>query len=407
MDNQNRSWLMPVVAICVLQALASFLSRLIPVVAPAMAAEYGWDGSSIGYLTAGNAWGALIILMVGSGMLRHLGGTRMLQLVLLLGSFSMGLFLTPSLALALVACFAMGMSTGVASPAGSEVLQRFSPPGMRNLIFSIKQAGVPLGGMLAGLLVPAVVALAGWRAALLVCGVLVAAPVLLTWRLGPAIDGRETGEPEASTAPTTEPRFKRTLRSIAAPMASLRQNSSLMKMAIVGSLFAISQSVWFTFSVIYLVDRLDYSLALAGALYAVMQVGGVLGRVIMGWLSDRLQSARLTLTMVAIVAAVTTVLLGFTTSSWPWWSLVVLAFMAGASAASWNGVQIAEVARHSPPHLIAETSAGSASIVSIMNILAPVAIAVFVASTHRYDLAFIGAGLCTLLVLVFLPREDR
>ncbi len=396
---------MPVVAIFVLQTLAAFLSRLIPVVAPAMAAEFGWDGSSIGYLTAGNAWGALIILLVGSGVLRRLGGTRMLQLVLFLGALSMALFLAPSLALALVACFIMGMSTGVASPAGSEVLQRFSPAGMRNLIFSIKQAGVPLGGMLAGLLVPFVVLVAGWRVALLVCALLVILPTALTWRLSPRIDRRTP--PATAPAGASKPTRRGALRALSAPLASLTHSRSLMQMAIVGSLFAIAQSVWFTFSVIYLIDRLGYSLALAGAMYAVMQVGGVLGRVILGWLSDRWQSARLTLSMVAVISAITTVLLGYTTTAWPWWAVVCLAFVAGASAASWNGVQIAEVARHSPADQIAETSAGSAIIVSVMNIVAPAAIALFVAATGRYDLAFVGAGVCTLLVLVFLPREER
>ena len=38
----------------------------------------------------------------------------------------------------------------MSSPAGSEILQRFSPPPIRNLVFSIKQTGVPLGGVLAG-----------------------------------------------------------------------------------------------------------------------------------------------------------------------------------------------------------------------------------------------------------------
>lgn len=392
---------MPVVAIFALQTLASFLSRLIPIVAPAMSAEFGWDGSSIGYLTAGNALGALIILVVGSGILKRVGGTRMLQLSLLLGAVCLGLFVSPSLAVALGACFVMGISTGVASPAGSEVLQRFSPPGMRNLIFSIKQAGVPLGGMVAGLLAPLLIALAGWRIALLLCGLLVVLPTALTWRLSPAIDLRPSPAPPARPRRPSRP----SLRVLAAPLASLTHNPNLLKMAIVGSLFAVAQSCWFTFSVIYLVDRLNYSLTLAGTVFAVMQVGGVLGRIVLGWLSDQWQSATGTLTVAAIFSAATTALLGFTTSAWPLWSMIVLAFVAGATAASWNGVQIAEVARHSPPDHIAETSAGSAIIVSLMNIVAPAVIAVFVTVSGRYDLAFLGASVCSLLVLGFLPRE--
>src|SRR3546814_16657417 len=74
-------------------------------------------------------------------------------------------------------------------------------------------------------------------------------------------------------------------------------------MSIVGSLFAVSQSCWFTFTVIYLIDRLDYSLGLAGIVFAVMQMGGVIGRITLGWLSDYSHSATTSLSMAAILSA--------------------------------------------------------------------------------------------------------
>lgn len=175
----------------------------------------------------------------------------------------------------------------------------------------------------------------------------------------------------------------------------------------VGVLFAVSQTCWFTFTVIYLIDGLGYSLGQAGVVFAVMQAGGVIGRVALGWLSDHMQSATISLMTAAILSVVTTVLLGLSNTHWPLWSIVLLAFVAGCSAASWNGVQIAEVARRSPPDLISETSAGSSILVNITNMLVPAAFAAFVASTQRYDYAFYAAGLCTVLVLFVLPRDAQ
>jgi len=342
-----------------------------------------------------------MILVVGSSMLRQIGGTRSLQLALVLGTASMGLFYYPSMAVALVACFAMGMSNGAANPAGSEVLQRFSPPEMRNLMFSVKQAGVPLGGMIAGLCIPVVIALIGWRLALIVCAVIVLVPTVLTWRLSEILDVRGSAKRRrTSIVPTLH-----SLRMLSVPLASLGNNPGLLKMSIVGSLFAVSQSCWFAFTVVYLVDRLGFSLSLAGAIFAVMQVGGVVGRIALGWLSDRLGSATGSLSIAALFSAGTTILLGFTTAQWPLWSLMVLAFVAGCSAASWNGVQIAEVARRSPAHQIAETAAGASILVSLVNIVAPAAFAATVAISGRYDIAFLCAGACSLLVLFFLPRD--
>lgn len=391
---------MPVVAIFTLQTLAAFLSRLIPIIAPAMASEFGWDGSSIGYLSAANALGGVAILVAGSSLIRRVGGTRLLQISLLLGAVCMGLFLYPALGIALLACFIMGTGNGAANPAGSEVLQRFSPPGMRNLLFSIKQAGVPLGGMMAGLLVPLVITLSNWRMTLAVCALIVVLPTALTWRLSASLDQKKA--PKAEAAPSPPPWHS--LRRLSLPLASLRHNQNLFRMAVVGSLFAIPQSCWFTFTAIYLVDRLSYSLSLAGLVFAVMQVGGVIGRVALGWLADHLRSATATLSVAALFSAVTTTLLGMTSTQWPLWSVILLAFVAGCTAASWNGVQIAEVARRSPSHLITETAAGASILVSLVNVAAPTAFALAVAASGRYDLAFLCAGICALLVLVMLPR---
>ncbi|MCC2595819.1 MFS transporter [Pusillimonas sp. MFBS29] len=395
-------WLIPVTAIFVLQTTTSFVGRLIPIIAPAASNEFGWSGSSIGYLTASYSLGGLAILAGGATMLKQVGGVRTVQLTLLLGVASMALFLQPSIGLALLACFIMGLSNGAAHPAGSEVLQRFSPPEKRNLIFSIKQAGVPLGGVIAGLAIPALVLLTGWRTALFACAILIVLPTLLTWRLSLRLDETRGVKPWHFTLPGLH-----SLRAFRAPLQSLGHNPGLFRMSIVGSLFAITQSCWFTFTVIYLIDKLEFSLGLAGAVFAVMQVGGVIGRVALGWFSDYVHSATLSLSVAAILSAVTTVLLGLSTPAWPLWAIVTLAFVAGSSAASWNGVQIAEIARRSPPDQIPETAAGSSILINLINMLVPAAFAAFVAFSGRYDYAFGLVGLCTLLVLVALPRDRQ
>ncbi|MBV6303716.1 MFS transporter [Candidimonas humi] len=393
-------WLMPVTAIFTLQTISAFLSRLIPIIAPAMAVEFNWSGSSVGYLSASNSLGGLAILAAGSAVLKQIGGMRTLQLTLLLGAACMAFFLYPSIGVALAVCFMMGLSNGAANPAGSEILQRFSPPGMRNLMFSIKQAGVPLGGVIAGLLVPLLVTTTGWRTALLACALIVLLPTILTWRLSASLDIKPARKGGARPWLSLQ-----SLRALSAPLASLMLEPGLLKMSVVGSLFGVSQSCWFTFTVIYLVDELGYSLGLAGIVFAVMQAGGVIGRIVLGWLSDYLHSATTVLSIAAILSAATTALLGLTSPLWPLWAVIVLAFIAGSSAASWNGVQMAEVARRSSPQLISETAAGSSILVNLTNILAPTAFAAFIAIGGRYEQAYFCLGACTLLVLVFLPRD--
>ncbi|HEY9280248.1 MAG TPA: MFS transporter, partial [Eoetvoesiella sp.] len=265
-------WLVPITAILILQTTTSFLMRFIPIISPELSAEFGWSGSSIGYLSAVNMFGGLIVLMGGSSLMHQIGGVRALQFSLLIGAASLSLFLSPSLSIALLACCLIGMSNGTATPAGSEVLQRFSPPNKRNLVFSIKQAGVPLGGVIAGLIIPAIVAVAGWRMALLAAAGMVIIATVLTWRMSAGID-----EPQKNIK-IKRPRLS-SLRLLAVPLRSLTQGPGLLRMSVVGSLFAIAQSCWFTFTVIYLIDGLGYSLGLAGGVFAVMQAGGIVGRI--------------------------------------------------------------------------------------------------------------------------------
>ena len=119
--------------------------------------EFGWDGSWVGYLSAANVIGALFILTAGIGTIKRLGGVLALRAGLVIGAASLVLYLVPSLAVALIASIIIGLNNGAANPAGSEVLQRFTPPAHRNFVFSIKQAGVPLGGVVAGLTIPPLV----------------------------------------------------------------------------------------------------------------------------------------------------------------------------------------------------------------------------------------------------------
>src|SRR5690606_15883691 len=195
-------WLVPVAAIFVLQTTTSFLARFIPIIAPAISEEFGWSGSSIGYLTTAYSLGGLAMLAAGSNLIRQVGGLRLLHLSLFLSAAVMVFFLHPNIGLALAACFVMGLSNGTAQPAGSEVLQRFSPPSKRNLVFSIKQAGVALGGVIAGLAIPAIVFATGWRITLVVCALLVVLPTLATWRSSARYDENTNPHPWHFSRPT-------------------------------------------------------------------------------------------------------------------------------------------------------------------------------------------------------------
>jgi MFS family permease len=394
------TWIVAILVIVVLQTITATLSRLVPVISPAFMAEFGWDESWIGYLAAASVVGSLFVLTAGIGLIHRMGGVRALQAALFVGAASLVLFAVPSLFVALLASVLIGLSNGTANPVGSEVLQRFTPPAHRNFVFSIKQAGVPLGGVVAGLAIPLLVETAGWRMALLaVAGVLIAVTAL-TWPLQSRIDA-----PRDPMVAARLVSFRWT--DIVVPLRSLSRAPGLWRISWVGGLLAWPQAVWVTFAATYLVVALGHSLSVAGLVFAMMQATSVIGRVLMGWIADRVGSSTATLALASVASALSTIAFALVSADWPLWALLGLAAVGGIAVSGWNGVQIAEVARRSPPGLVGETAAGSVVLVYASNMLGPAGFAAFVALTGRFDLAFMISGAFTLICLPLLYSIDR
>src|SRR5690348_16600660 len=133
MTRSPPSWIVVIGVILVLQTVSAMHGRLVPVAGPVFTAEFGWDQAWVGYLTATATVGALFVLTSGIGLLHRLGAVCALQLSLLIGSAGLLLYLVPSIGLALIASLCIGLSSGTANPAGSEVLTRLTPKAHRNI----------------------------------------------------------------------------------------------------------------------------------------------------------------------------------------------------------------------------------------------------------------------------------
>jgi MFS family permease len=274
-------------------------------------------------------------------------------------------------------------------------------PRHRNLVFSIKQAGCPAGGVLAGLALPPVLELGGWGATLAFAVGVALLAIVAVQPLRHWIDaGRDPKQP-------LTPGAFLTLRNITTPLSIVQATPELRRLGFVGACLAVGQGCWISLLVTYLVLDLGLSLAAAGVLFAIMQITGIPGRVGLGYLADRLGSARGVLIAVAVSSAATSLLLAVTSTSWPLWSLALLAGGAGVTVSSWNGLQVAEIARHAPPHRLGEAASGATLLVFIGYVVGPAACAALVAITGRFEVAFLCAAGRHRLALAGLMRDQR
>ncbi|MGX1744756.1 MFS transporter [Bosea sp. NPDC055353] len=379
----------------------AFLSRIPPTIAPILAAERGWSDSVVGYLASLNTLGSILFLALGAPYLRALGSVRALQAGLMIGILGLALFLPSWTIAACLASLLIGVGYGPSSPAGNDVLHRTAPHGRRSMIFSIKQAGVPLGGVIAGLALPPLAAAYGWRVALLASAVFVLAIIASVQPMREALDrDRERGLKFGLGAILS-------VSNLVTPIRTLTASSTLFRLAAAGTCLALGQGIWFAYLMTYAVSKLGYSLETAGALYALMQATSVAGRVFLGWLSDHLGAPRLLLRMIGLASGATSLTLALATPEWSFPIYCIIAAIAGVTVSSWNGVQLSEIARACPPSLVREASAAATLVIFLGYVVAPSAFAMVLSLTGRFDLGLFACALSGVICFFIVPLDKR
>lgn len=396
----NADWVGPLLAMLAVQTAVSFLSRIAPTLAPTLAPRIGLPVESVGYLSALITGGSLVPLLLGLPLLRRLGSMRNLQVGLSLGVLGALLSAVPAPAALLFGSLLIGISIGPPSSAGMDVLQRFAPPRHRNLLFSVKQAGVPLGGVLAGLLMPWASQALGITAAVVIAAAIGAVTLLAVQPLRERVDAAR----ERTLA--LDWRMFLSPNNLFKPLAVLVAMPALRRMGLAGGCLGAGQSAWFAFLVTYLVVELHWTLTAAGALFALMQGVGVLGRPLAGFISDRLGDGKRVLRWAAIGSGLTTLALASCTPAWPVWVVVTLAALAGLTVASWNGVQFAEVARMAPRETLNETMTGATLLLLLAYVVGPALFSLVVAAGASFGAAFAATALVTFSALIPLARVD-
>lgn len=228
---------------------------------------------------------------------------------------------TPGPLWALVVClFGIGMFAAVMAMAGSGAVFAAFPPQRRATAMGIRQTGVTLGAGVAAALLPTLVATWGLKDVLVALGVPVTVFAVFLARVSAAI-----------RQPVHAPRG-------GAGHASTRSLVALAPIALVGTLLAAGQYDTLTYGITYLHADAALSLAAAGLVLAMAQVGGTLARIAVGMVRDRLGiDTGHAVAAVAIVGCAS--LIAFSTFPHAplaaWW---VLSFFLGVGAIGWNAL---------------------------------------------------------------------
>jgi MFS family permease len=102
------------------------------------------------------------------------------------------------------------------------------------------------------------------------------------------------------------------------------------------------------------------------------------------------------------------VIYAIVTPQWPTFALILLSALAGVTVSSWNGVQLAEVAREAPKGRVGETTSGATLVIFLGYVLGPALFAFLLAVTGGYRLPFlVTAALSCAAALALWPARSR
>ena len=394
-------WLFALGATMLMQLVASFMGQSLPVIAPLMMASTGLAPERVGNLSSLTALATVLYLMIGGVFLARMGPVRMLQLGT---AVAVTALLVASLGQAwaiFLAAFMLGLGYGPTPPAGSRMLAATAPPEHRSLIFSIKQAGAPAGGALAGLIAAPVALAYGWPAALMLAFGVGALAILVIQPLRPAFDAERNRAQGLGFGAIFSP------RAIKATIAVLKQSPLLPRVTLLSVSFAIAQGCLFSFTVTWLVEKRGFDLVLAGSVFAGMQLAGVVARILLGWVADRTGNALANLVVQGLIAGASILALALLPAEAGFWPLALICVLTGFFGASWNGISLAEVARLAPPGKVADATAGSTIFIFLGYVAGPSIFATLVSLTGSWVLPQILVAVQLLLVSALIGLTLR
>jgi len=315
-------------------------------VAPRVAAGLGLPASMIGYQVSVIYIGALASSLLGGSPVAKWGACRTSQAAMFVAAMGCVLMSVPSAAVILAGSALVGMGTGLTNPAASHLLVRFAGDRHRNLIFSIKQTGVPLGGVVAGLALPPMVLAFGWQAAPLTAGLIAIAIMAALQPLRSELDrDRDSSQP-----------FEINLFT---GITTIWKARTLKWLSLAGFAFAAVQISLTTFLVTMAVREVGLSLLEAGVLLALVQAAGAASRVVWGWVADRAGNGLGVLVLMGFLSAASALAVTQVSAAWPVSAVQVLFVFFGIMAIGWNGLIIAELSRQTSRQNVSTVTGGA------------------------------------------------
>lgn len=327
---------------------------------PNLAAETGLAERDFGFAMTFIFLGAAISSAMTGSCMRWFGSVGLQALTIVWMAGAMLVITAGTWSSTMLAAFLFGLGYGPLSPISMTIVTERTPIRNRGLFLSIRQSSQPLAGVVLGRALPPMMLAYGWQAGILATSVAVALGFVLIFSWPSLFRLRHE---RAIRAPVDiETRNRGLLRAIASRFVI---PPDLRVIWAAGVIFAITQVGLVFFTYIYMLEEVKLSPIAAGIFASNLQLAGLFGRPMFGWICDRIGRTDVVLITIALISVGASFGLVAAQATWSGWAFLGLALACGASGQGWNAVFTAAMSELVPREKLAEMNGRAFSFLSL------------------------------------------
>ncbi|MFV0281316.1 MAG: MFS transporter [Rhodoblastus sp.] len=391
---RETSHMAPLLATLAMQTLATTATFSVPTVAPAIAHDLGLPGALVGFFPALVYGVGIISSLYSPAFILRFGAVRVVQAVMAAVVAMLAVCALGTAASVAGGAALLGLAYGATAPASAHLLVPRTPVHVYNLVMSIRQAGLPIAGILAGLVMPPMTLAFGWRIALVAqIPTALALLVALEFVRRRWDADRRPGYPLFSGA-------------LAQPLRLMQENEAVRRLAIMSFVFTGAQLCFISFMTVHLTRSARFDLVSAGWSLAAYQAAALVSRPLLGYVADKhIPPVRL-LAGLGFLICLSAVLSALFTPAWPGLAIVAVCMAAGFSASGFTGLAYAEFARLGGAAGTQATGLGSAAMFAGVLVLPPM-FGLAATATHAYVVPYMALAIATLAASLMVWRGAR
>ncbi|RBP63652.1 sugar phosphate permease [Brevibacterium sanguinis] len=396
-ENAPRAQAWVILVISVVAQMAATVAITGPAfLIPHLSTELGYSLTQAGTIAVAPSYGLILTLIAWGAFADRFGERLAIILGITLTALSTRLALplvgSPLWMTVLIA--ASGAAAASVNSASGRMIMGWFPRHRRGLAMGIRQMAPPLGTSVAALAVPPIAAdhgLAGYLWFIVAVNGVMALVCVVVIR----------NPPHAEVVPAeTE-----SAGPVAAAQNPYRSDSFLWRIHAASALLVIPQFAFSTYGLIWLISTQSLDAGLAGGVVAASQLVGALGRMVVGGISDRVDSRVGLMRIVAVLAVI--LVSGVALVSLEPMPLVagIVFILAATISVADNGLAFASVAEAAGGRWAGKALGAQNTGQFVMSAALGPGLGALI-TLWGYPLAFAAVALAPLLSLTIIPKRD-